>query len=554
MRIIIIDNEQEAALRLYKYSREGFPNSTILPESNTEGFLTFNAWDVVFDYVRNIPDQQAILCLDLAIESPKGDYSDVLRGLAQGQVIRTLKPGWTLVAYTRFGDRARHTPDYEEAFDGIIEKGELDKCKTRQERIHYLQNCINVAINHRTIGTEQISLPSNLEIVDSLGMRTFRAAFGDEAIVEIIRNEAPDWTNITTATLSSGYSGAYMLSIRGSSSSGLQSLVLKVARDEQIIQDEIDAPTKYLSQLGPLSGHLASFDQEKKHLSVATGVYYRQAQISGSSLTETLKPNSWTHNRRVVRHIVKLCVDVCRHIKPSSCVSMAAGDIFKLSPVDIGRLETSAKFIRDFGKTLESKRRWPASRPGPQQVVSENIDWVRNWKTLDLTKVPLKLMVQHGDLNPGNIIIDKNGSLVLIDLQRLRPWPIGYDLARLALMLRLRTNDVQGHNDWLPGTLARWLKDPVADIHRTKGLEKHPCPEAHHCDQQFLGFLRKLPQEHREIIAYGYKLGSLWDLIKVVSYQDISPFKKIWAFLECWRLKEDLERQVKGMKPELRAT
>jgi len=68
----------------------------------------------------------------------------------------------------------------------------------------------------------------------------------------------------------------------------------------------------------------------------------------------------------------------------------------------------------------------------------------------------------------------------------------------------------------------------------------------HIANQQFRTYLDAQPHDQRHKMAYGYKLGTLWDLIKVISYQDLSPYKRIWACAETFRLKNILALEVQA--------
>jgi hypothetical protein len=140
------------------------------------------------------------------------------------------------------------------------------------------------------------------------------------------------------------------------------------------------------------------------------------------------------------------------------------------------------------------------------------------------------------------ILTDKTPRL--IDLSRLGSWPIGYDLSRLSVMLRLILTDSTGQMDWMPTGLIKWYREPVALIDKKVNSDNALCPASVFCDQKFRQFLLELPTPDRSLLAHSYMLGALWDLIKIVSYQDISAYKKIWALIECWRLGNTLKSEI----------
>jgi hypothetical protein len=541
MKIIVVDDNLDEALRLKEYAQDAFPNAIVLPEDDSQN-ETFNDWPRVIEFVRKIADEFAVLFLDLALKPGDVDYDDVRRGLGQGVTIRRIKRHWVLIGYTRFADYAVSDHSYMEAFDGIISKGKLDSLIGNEKRVLYVKRIINNAINKRKRDNTQSDQPLNARIVDSFGIRTFQAAFGDAAIAEIIENEAANWENKELQALTSGHSGAFMLSLRGRTTGGMHSLVIKVAQNEQIIQHEINAQKIYFDRLGPLNAHLGYLDPEKKDLLTTLGVYYRQALVEGEPLLELLYGNDWIHNRSILEPVVGLCIDVYSSLAPPDCAISPARDLFKLTPTDIGRLETSIKFIVELSTTLQGRGFWPATETAPDVMAGEVTTLAKTWSDNQLTNVELRTVIQHGDLNPGNVIIRRSQNIeaILIDLARLGPWHIGYDLSRLALMLRLRLLNVIGQQDWLPEGLEQWLSESPASTDENISPDSQLCPEAAYCDQQFRLYLGELDSEYRDNVAYGYKLGTLWDLIKVISYQDISPYKRVWALIECWKLKKRL--------------
>lgn len=547
MKIIVVDDNFDEALRLKEYAQDAFPDATVLTGDGPDT-ETFSDWPSVITFLRSVTDEFAVLFLDLALDPGYVDYYDVRRGLEQGVTIRRIKRHWVLIGYSRFADYTVGDQSFEQAFDGIISKGKLDAILGNEKRVLYVKRIINSAINKRKRNTTQSDQPLNTRIIDSFGIRTFQAAFGDAAMAEIIENEAADWEDKELQALTSGHSGAFMLSLTGRTSGGRHSVVIKVAQSEQIIQHEINAQKLYFDRLGPLNAHLGYLLPEKKDLLTTLGVYYLQALVEGDPLLELLRGNEWEYNRGLLEPAVDLCLDVYRHVAPPDLAVYPARDLFKLSPTDIGRLATSIEFIVDLSNTLRSRGLWPVAGVAPDAMADEVRELARTWSDGRLTNVELRTLIQHGDLNPGNVLVRRSQKVeaVLIDLARLGPWHVGYDLSRLALILRLRLLDVAGQKDWMPEGLERWVEESLVCIDEEIAPDSKSCPEGVYCDQQFRRYLGDLPPEHRDDIAYGYKLGTLWDLIKVVSYHDISPYKRIWALIECWKLKNTLTSELES--------
>ncbi|MBK9241036.1 MAG: aminoglycoside phosphotransferase family protein [Acidobacteria bacterium] len=522
MTIVIIEDKQDDYLLLVDLIREAFPGSTILPDQGEHS--VFSDWSEVPAFVSKIQDDDVLVCMDLALQ--EADYHDVLRGVEKGSRLRIMKPAWTIVAYTRWGSRAKLVPDYRATFNGMIDKAEIDPLR-REQRIEYVRRTIARAIGQRS---QRLFPKGGVRVVDSLGMRLFFAAFGEDELTEIIANEASGWEDITVRALSSGYSGAFML-LLSSGEGTRKSVIVKLAKADATIQDEIEAPNRYLKELGHLNGILGSLNPEKVHLR-ESGVYYRQAHVDGTSLLDAVLTSA--DPAALVRPVAELCTQV-RGADLAACGLSAAGDHFRLTALDISRFETSAAFLQTLWEAMREEGMMDGVVEGPDEVVSALLTHIVNWADWEMLRTTVRTAVQHGDMNPRNVMLRKDGRVVLIDLARLRPWPVGYDLSRLSLMLRLRTVDYSSRREYLPGAVQLWLADRVAEV----GVNRRDgqlCPAASCCDQVYQLFLTESDPAEAPSLTLSYQLGTVWDLVKIVSYQDLSVFKRVWAVIELYRL------------------
>jgi Phosphotransferase enzyme family len=532
MTIVVIDNRENELVRLLSLLKEAFTGSTVLPELVSNGARTFSDWADVQDYLKTIADDDALLFLDLGLREE--DIPDALRGLEQGEIIHALRPRWKLVAYTRFGVRIKGEARFKDCFDGCVDKGEIDPL-SREKRIDLLRQRL-ASLVMGNLGNIQ---RSSLRIIDSLGMRVFEAAFGADTIREIAEKEAADWHNTSIESLTSGHSGAFMLSLRGVTKEGPKALVLKVAKHVDVIQHELHALQVFMPQLGAFTGHLSSLDNEERQLSNA--VYYRQAFIEGQPLLQLLLKNTSRKNELLLKPILQLCKSVIDNVPLGECGVKTAGEVFELTAIDRDRFKDSLELAEGITITLQSRGLWPRGVVGPKKVTADLIRVCEEWQTTMCHDLSLWTVLQHGDFNPTNIIVREPGSFVLIDLARFKPWPIGYDLARLALMLRLRLVDAVGCGEWFPDKLTGWCEENPASVsERHVGVEIPVCAEALLCDREFDRVIAKYKPQERKLLRRGYQVATLWDLIKVVSYQNITPFKRVWAIVSAWKLSSAL--------------
>lgn len=153
MKIIIIDNKVDQVMLLVDLVKEAFPRAQIYPKESQSEQLTFDDWDSVYTFLQTFPDEQCILCMDLALREE--DYYDVLRGLESGIIIRTERKDWTLLAYTQFSRRIESEKAFKDAFDGIIEKGDISK-RNREGRVSYVKDAIEAALRKQHFGRAQV--------------------------------------------------------------------------------------------------------------------------------------------------------------------------------------------------------------------------------------------------------------------------------------------------------------------------------------------------------------------------------------------------------------
>jgi aminoglycoside phosphotransferase (APT) family kinase protein len=512
-KFIIFDDEAGEVAKLADYLGAAYPP----PLSRILHADAVSDWrDVEFVISKHADARDVVAFFDLNLSS--GSVAEAGAGLEHVREFRAQQKRWTFVSYSRFDPLVGLLTDPDECFDGTISKQELSPMK-RPERIAYVKEHVDDAVSRRAAGGRVA--PPDATIVDSFGMRVFRATFGDGALNEVLHNEAGDWPTPTVAALTSGHSGAHILRI----SHGSESLVLKLAKSFGVIAHEIQAVKANLSRLGAFAGKLAPLDMEKKTLSNGA-VYYRQADVSGESALDRLLKGSTSARASILQRLVRLCVETAGVYSRGRS---AGRPPFSLTPVDRGRFTTSVEFLVTLAKSLARHGALRQTQSKIERVAERALRLVDQWDNNRVVAKKTFLVLQHGDLNPGNVLITSSEDIVLIDLARFEDWPPGYDLSRLALLLRLRLIDRTGHEDWLPYRLSNWQAEHVARFR----LPSHTlCEEARVCDIAFREFVAGARAADRGRLEHGYQLGSLWDLVKVVSYQDASQFKRLWALFE----------------------
>ena len=491
----------------------------------------YDKWPEVHEALSSTTSQdtEVVVFLDLSILSSK--TMDSLQaaevGCREAQRIRTTRPNAVLMAFTQYQGIAEDSG----VFDGVLGKDKLIR-GDRAEVDSYVRKSVCDAINKHAKETCPIA-QTEYELIDSLGVRLTQSAFGFQFFTMLVRDIAATWTNVRIAALTSGHSGAYVLLVVGKEKGLDQGVVVKCARNEDIISEEIRAVEHYLPSLGVLGGHLASIEHQHHKLTKCGCWYYRQSHVVGETLLNRLAREGWVESTQTA---LKRVTDMeCEHYSETGEFGeYSASERYVLGPIDLGRARTSLPILAQYGHVMARLGQWPDNIGSPDEVATSVDTLISNWETIIQSEAPLLGVLQHGDLNPGNILLSKSGNPVLIDLARLGVWPVGYDLCRLATMLRLRLTDSHGREDWIVNRVTEWYKEDFCQIILEVDCASSKCPPSVYCDQAFRAYVEEQPEGMRVQLRRGYMLGTLWDLTKVFSYSDISPFKAVWAMI-AWR-------------------
>jgi hypothetical protein len=194
------------------------------------------------------------------------------------------------------------------------------------------------------------------------------------------------------------------------------------------------------------------------------------------------------------------------------------------------RLLPAAKLLDDSGE-------WLAPLPPPQTVFASVREITTRWpRLISKIKVPF-WVVQHGDLHAGNVLVSE-GQLSFIDLARLRPWPVGYDISRLATHARIHLPWQENDRDWIMHDLSNWTKEEFGTPYR--GGSRRVCEWSTKADDAFSRFLGKRPEKEQEALRRLYQFCALSDLLRIISYTTLSHFKRIWTAIAIWQLGREL--------------
>lgn len=492
-------------------------------------------WDAVVELVeRDVADgPDTILVCDLALNSSRS--SGAQAGVAACHRIRKFRPRCVMLGWTEFPNVIRTRGEDEGLFDGIIDKTQLTSFRSQLETVNHVRGIVKAACAKRESPDAQTN---RIDFADGLGMRIAQMAIGEDALVSLTEAVAGDWTGRRVRALTSGFSGAHLLVIRGSERGRIQELVLKCASKRAIIEGDIVRRTLHIAELGALAQHLVEVDAAISEIPGHAVYYYRQVRVEGDDALSLLSSQKTAaRGFQLTKKVVALEIENYRRAVKNNVSEESLAAYFQLSGLDRSRAANSLEELCESASVIHRVRGgWPKRIPAPKEIVQGIEGVIGRWSALLSEEDGLPVVVQHGDLNPGNLMLTKKRDVVLIDLSRLGPWPMGYDLARLAMSLRLRLLGCGHRSDWVANGLIDWHRHPVADLESGAGSGSEVCPWAL-CDSKYLEFLTSDDRSKlRGAAVRGYQIASMWDLVKVLSYQNVSEFKRIWAMIQFWRL------------------
>lgn len=534
MKFYIVDDEPNHIASLESVLREAFPNCEVEK-------WTGNSWPKAIVWItHNVPNEnESVLLLDISLAGP---VDLVEEGLRNAQHVSMRSPKVTLLAYSQYRPRAEADTRYRAIFCGAVDKQRLFPhldFGRRAEAVAYVRSAILEAVAPDSLFDERI-------LVDSYAMRLLNAAFRRASLAELLGAVARDFNNLQVVALTGGYSGAFLLSISGDKEGRAQNVVVKMSRDRKTLEEELTALADHMSELGPLQGCLVTTGREIRPLPSGDVFYFSQAHVPGDDVLSALRKHAPRFNNysEVLDPLLSIlfgCYDNC----VAKGLTSPFAKSFPLSRMDVGRFTNSVPFLREIACTMKKKGMYPnGTRGEPEALGREAAMGISQWETFISALGDALTCVQHGDLNPRNVILCDGNRPVLIDLARLRPWPIGYDLARLTLQLRIRLTDDRDHMDHFPEGFEQWVEEPLGELKTTVRPTKSVCPPAAYCENALKTWALAKSDDLCDAVSRSFRIASLWDLIKIVSYGDLSVYKRVWALHECDRLTEQIRTEA----------
>jgi len=530
-RVIIIDNKSNFVEQTRKLLLKlGFEEDQVWPPTND----VFTNWDAVLlklDALKRTgfdPRQkQCYLLLDLALDEHNNTYNE---GLGQIRSSRAILEDYVLVALTVWADPARKEL-MGTYIDGVIERTQT---QDGDAGVLALKYGLEIALDKwaRRTSRKPVKLGLDWFVADSPGARSLLSALSQHAVNKIVGQEAGSWSGVEIDALTGGHSGGHILRIRGFSDRTPVSVVCKISRDKESLEDEIER-SRRAAATRVFVGVMAAYQTHiPKDIGEGNFSYIVQADVAGKSVEEVLTQVVPPQRQAALEILFESVRDLGMAVDPLSVDRRSALPALNLSEKDTAVFETSAHVLtqllevgRDqFGSAVDLAEK---------EAVQQFIAMVKNWNTLIAEKFSLVLHVrQHGDFNVRNLFISRK-RLQLIDFARYAPWPMGYDLTRLEMQFLLRGIDAATCWDHFSSRMGLWIT-----VWRVlTGAAQSTFPAEY---SETVNGARRIALERKDLFtrltpdytAEDQKrliaLMRTFDAIKICSYQDASIFKRLW--------------------------
>lgn len=557
-QFIIIDNQTYTVPVIKKLLRQlGYEIQGIWPDSSK----AFTNWDSVFDEIEALKNQGwdpekecCILFLDLALNDRNDSFNEGLARIAG--LANTFLDPYVKIIHTLYPTQlsTEFRADY---IDGIIDKSDTQNKDSRAAK-NALRRTLMTALKHwekRTDRSAPESPKFQWRLTDSPSARRAEAALTYEGITELVEQLAERWSNVEVSVLTGGYSGSYLLKVEGKEGSAPRSVVCKIARDRNVLEQELESWKKAASSYKQFVGLISPvLEPHPQHLGIKGDAWFVvQSTVPGLTLEESLnqanRQNRMTLETlaREYSPILQRLFDISAHSIQSTSASLDPSNRFYLTSIDLERFDSSASQLSELAQVCIQKGYFSDDILSVSRIQRFQREIVHNWKA-NLVSTPSSSIVfheQHGDLNPRNLILS-TPSLQLIDFARFGLWPIGYDLIRLQMQLLLRLIHSASMEDvfpeHLPEWIALWHSFLEGDINSI-GTDPPSLNSSASLNQTCLWFLFKLEEYLNKLFDYSDLkdnevefrrcafITRTFEAIKMCSYQDSTWFKRLWFLL-----------------------
>ncbi len=526
MTICLVENLSSKHNAYFLALKEAFPGARIVPDFDQP----CDSWKTALALIKALPrDGEHVFVLDLLLTGDSSSDADPAAGADEGlrnaRYIRQEFPSAVMICISTWGHNVLQKQNpFDEVLDlQVPANKDVDRVSARL-----------VMTIRRHLKTGASGAAQDVAYEDSYAFRLAEAALGSERLRKFFPAVASGWKDVAVTALSHGASGAFLFKLSGQCNGRPSALVYKIARDRQLLQEEIEA----FRQAQPHLGHFAGrFNSSGFEIEVEAELpFYTQSLVPGKSLYAVFRDGGAAKCRPVLENVTRLLTQQYEWaLEEKNHVGRPLASEFDLGPVRVQFLLHACDRLEPVAEFLRKRGRWPKGHPKPAEVFSDVRDLVKTWTNALALPAPY-WVYQHGDLHGGNIIaVD---TPVFIDPPRLRLWPVGYDMCRLATHAQVLLTGPANDEDWVDGDIASWAKSPFADLDQDSIGGDNGWPAQIH--RSFLRFARAQRRSHAELRRV-YEFCALSDLLRMINYPTLSHSKRIWVALGCSELKRRMK-------------
>lgn len=489
--------------------------------------------------------EPVVLILDLALRND-GSPDD---GVHEIRGSEEFLSDYIILIVTRSAEIARR--QLARYSDHVLSKRDIDPIGDARE-VRYSPNRFWSSVRsaclsweHRTKRSSGVFRVDRCRVSgETIALKLFESRFGVDAFYELaqyIGDKRQSLEVPAIRVLNGGFSGAAVLLLEYKTNNGTRRSVVKLADDEKTLQDEADQ-TRHAIAAGDKFAYSFNGVEGPFQIPIAGGaLYYLEMVFVGGLPLEDVLLDSDSRN---VEQAIKL-------LKRWSVSAVACGfedggfrdscDVYSISGLQLERCKVSLVELEGvFMAQREVDRNDLEFIDWTPRVIGIVSDLLNGWVDLLRTRFPRGVFCyeQHGDFHARNIIQfsgQAKSELRLIDAARFGVWPAYYDLTRLRLNLAVRLLDPsRTYDEFLFERMDMWEAAWVGGVGSTFVSDLGVFGSRY---MQLNRVVESLLKPHfplnRDEVRMHVLFNEAFDLIKMISYVDLSIFKRVWL---AWRL------------------
>lgn len=533
MHYIVIENHLTHLTGILSLLKKiEIPSTNIWPSTpSTQGLI--KSWEIAAERIQELrqagfdPASKPIMVLlDILLTDEDAGAAN----LSEFQIQASSLDGYCKVVISQLVDIM--SPTLAQYCHGQISKDLLAQ-KDSSEKLNSFRQKLEGAVRlwRRNDGASLVASRSVCRIDESLEWYLLESKFGQELVTDLY-DILPDAGEIESVrALTAGYSGAGVVRVDYLQPSGQSRCVIaKISTDKDELQGELDKVRTAAISGGHFGARvIPSHDMGVRPLGSKNHAALYPA-IEGKMLDDWLMaPPKGSKAKQTYKTLKESLSGFLLDCPSNREIASNPIHHFRLTDIDRARVHATLNTFVSYGKQLSNRDIDEAAHVSATEISKQIAVIADSWSDFVasvLNGSSLPVYEQHGDLHPRNILVQKDGSIRLIDLARFRVWPIFYDVARLELQLMRRLFDERNYGDWFPDRLVAWMKFWRS---KTATNETHPCNSPCKDILATLKSVRKrIADEDRHTPDKVYELCQLFDILKMMSYQDMSIHKRFW--------------------------